>query len=184
MSCAVTRIFRPDWRTLPSSTVVTPSAAPILRTSSSFPLNANAEVREATRSASIFVSALMISSVIPSLKYSFSLSALMLRSGSTAIEACRVSVPAADRERAALSARGLDPVRASRSATRSAKARSRADWKRSSGSFSRQWATMSSSSAATARPAREISGGSSFKIAIMDSTSLSLRKARSPDNIS
>ena len=50
------------------------------------PLNANEAVREATRNAATRVSALMISSVIPSLKYSFSGSALRLTNGSTAIE--------------------------------------------------------------------------------------------------
>jgi hypothetical protein len=62
------RSLRPDWRTLPSRTVPTPRADPILRTSSSLPLKAKEEVRDATRSASMLVRALMISSVMPSLK--------------------------------------------------------------------------------------------------------------------
>ena len=49
-------------------------------------LNANDEVREATCKPGTLASALMISSVIPSLKYSFSGSALMLASGSTTID--------------------------------------------------------------------------------------------------
>ena len=49
------------------------------------PLNAKDDVRDATCMPGTFASALMISSVIPSLKYSFSGSALMLASGSTAI---------------------------------------------------------------------------------------------------
>ena len=40
--------------------------------SSFLPLNANDEVRDATRSACTFESALMISSAMPSVKYSFS----------------------------------------------------------------------------------------------------------------
>ena len=48
-------------------------------------MNAKQEVREATWIPGTFASALMISSVIPSLKYSFSGSALMLASGSTAM---------------------------------------------------------------------------------------------------
>ena len=79
----------PACRTLPSSTVRTPSSRPICRTSASLPLKANADVREATRSASIRRSALMISSVMPSLKYSASAPGLMLRNGRTAIEASR-----------------------------------------------------------------------------------------------
>jgi hypothetical protein len=54
--------------------------------SSLFPLKAKDEVRAATRSAWIFDSALMISSATPSVKYSFSASALMLTNGSTAMD--------------------------------------------------------------------------------------------------
>src|SRR3989441_9680876 len=54
--------------------------------SSFFPLNANDDVRAATRNAWILVRALMISSAMPSVKYSFSGSALMLTNGSTAID--------------------------------------------------------------------------------------------------
>ena len=43
---------------------------------------------------------------------------------------------------------------------------------------------MSSSFAATGRPGRDRSDGSSRRIAIMVSISLSLRKARSPESIS
>ena len=49
-------------------------------------LNANDDVRDATRSALIVVSALMISSAMPSVKYPFSRSALMSANGSTAID--------------------------------------------------------------------------------------------------
>ena len=64
------------------------SASPIFRISESWPLNANADVRDATRSPSSLARALMISSVMPSAKYSLSLSALMFANGSTAMEAC------------------------------------------------------------------------------------------------
>ena len=79
------RIRFPTLRTLPSSTEVTPSFSPISRTSACLPLKAKEEVREATCTPGTLASALMISSVIPSLKYSFSGSALMLVSGRTAI---------------------------------------------------------------------------------------------------
>ena len=55
-------------------------------TSTDLPLNENDDVRAATWRPSICVSALMISSEIPSLKYSFSGSGLMLAKGSTAID--------------------------------------------------------------------------------------------------
>src|SRR5881392_3310527 len=54
--------------------------------SSLFPLNANADVRDATSSAQTLVSALIISSLIPSVKNSFSASALMFVNGRTAID--------------------------------------------------------------------------------------------------
>src|SRR2546425_458559 len=51
-----------------------------------FPLKAKADVRDATSNAWILLSALMISSATPSVKYSFSGSALMLTNGSTAMD--------------------------------------------------------------------------------------------------
>src|SRR4030095_4052673 len=54
-------------------------------TSIDLPLNENDEVRAATRRPSICPSALMISSEMPSLKNSFSASALKLANGNTAI---------------------------------------------------------------------------------------------------
>src|SRR5258707_1035656 len=57
------------------------------------PLKAKAEVRDATRSSSTFASPLISSSVIPSEKYSLSLSLPMLTNGRTAIE-LRGAVPA------------------------------------------------------------------------------------------
>src|SRR5258705_7297502 len=86
MSCAITRRRLPALRTLPSSTVLTLSCSPTRRMSWFLPLNANADVRAATRNAWILVSALMISSAMPSVKYSFSGSALMFTNGSTAID--------------------------------------------------------------------------------------------------
>src|SRR6266550_6914118 len=54
--------------------------------SSVLPLYANDEVRDATLRDLIFEIALMISSAIPSVKYSFSASALMFVNGRTAID--------------------------------------------------------------------------------------------------
>jgi hypothetical protein len=85
-SWAVIRIRLPIFRTLPVSTEPTPSFSPTWAISTSLPLNAKQEVREATWSPGTLESAPMISSVIPSLKYSFSGSALMLASGSTATD--------------------------------------------------------------------------------------------------
>ena len=93
ISCAVTRIRSPARRTLPSSTLVTPSACAMWRTSSFLPLNENADVRAITFSPSTCASALMISSARPSPKYSFSRSALRLANGSTAIDAATSAVP-------------------------------------------------------------------------------------------
>ena len=50
------------------------------------PLNANDDVRDATRSAVTFERALRISSAIPSAKNSVSASALMLTKGRTAMD--------------------------------------------------------------------------------------------------
>ena len=65
----------------------------------------------------------MISSVMPSLKYSASLSALMLRNGSTAIDASAGDAPemAAEADGADAADSGASPSQAAR-----AKARSRA----------------------------------------------------------
>ena len=56
------------------------------RRSSFFPLNENADVLAATRKSGSWASALMISSAIPSLKYSFSGSVLMFANGNTAMD--------------------------------------------------------------------------------------------------
>ena len=80
------RSLFPIFRTLPSSTVDTFSLRPMSRMSSLLPLNAKDDVREATRSDWILVSALMISSAMPSVKYSLFDSALMSANGSTATD--------------------------------------------------------------------------------------------------
>src|SRR2546430_17192258 len=56
-----------------------------------FPFRANADVREAIRRPSTLVSALISSSLMPSLRYSFSGSALAFTNGSTAMERDRKS---------------------------------------------------------------------------------------------
>src|SRR5256886_1979826 len=76
----------PAFRTLPSRTVATLSWRPSIRTSCSLRLRANVDVRDATRSPSTRASAVISSSVMPSLKYSFSGSALRFTNGSTAID--------------------------------------------------------------------------------------------------
>jgi hypothetical protein len=53
------------------------------------------------------------------------------------------------------------------------KAKSRADWKRSSGFFSRQWRTMRSRTGLRAPLLSAISGGSSFRIAVIVSAVVS-----------
>jgi len=63
-------------------------------------------------------------------------------------------------------------VDASESDSRS-KARSRADWNRCSGSFSRQWRTMRSRPGGIWRLVAERSGGSSFRIALIVSADVS-----------
>src|SRR5688500_5040949 len=89
MSWAVIRSRSPALRTLPSRTVPTLSWRPISLTLSLFPLKAKAEVRAATRSPSTLVRAVMISSVIPSEKYSFAPSGLMFTKGRTAMDVAR-----------------------------------------------------------------------------------------------
>ena len=66
----------------------------------------------------------------------------------------------------------------------SAKARSRAEWKRSSRFFSRQRRTMRSNAGEAPLAAATISGGSSRRIALIVSTAVLPLKARFPENIS
>src|SRR5438093_1844939 len=86
MSCAVMRTWLPAFVTLPSRTAPTLSFVPMVRTSSFLPLKANDEVRAATYNPETLDSVVIRSSVMPSLKYSFSLSELMLTNGSTATD--------------------------------------------------------------------------------------------------
>jgi hypothetical protein len=72
--------------TLPSRIASTCSCALMLSIGSFLPLKANDEVRAATRKPDTLESAVIKSSVMPSLKYSFSLSELMLTNGNTAID--------------------------------------------------------------------------------------------------
>ena len=76
----------PCLRTDPSTMLVTPSVSPTLRRSSFFPLKWNDDVRPATFSPFTRASASRSSSVIPSEKYSCSLSELRFTNGSTAID--------------------------------------------------------------------------------------------------
>src|SRR3989442_183411 len=89
MSCATIRTRSPARRTLPSSSVATPSFAAIARSPSWRFLKGITEVREITSRARIFDSCAMTSSVIPSAKYSFSGSALRFTNGSTATARAR-----------------------------------------------------------------------------------------------
>src|ERR1700674_402802 len=80
------RSLVPTFLTLPSRTAETFSFRPISAMSALFPLNAKDDVRDATRSDWILVRALMISSAIPSAKYSLSGSALMFANARTATD--------------------------------------------------------------------------------------------------
>ena len=68
------------------------SLRPISLMSSLFPLNANDDVRDATRNACTLLSALMISSAIPSQKKSWSCCGLMSENASTAIDLADVFI--------------------------------------------------------------------------------------------
>ena len=85
----MTLIRLPAFRTLPSRMWSTLSVLPISANSTSFPRKKNDDVRPATFRPGMLASTLMISSASPSLKYSFSLSALMLANGSTATDGSR-----------------------------------------------------------------------------------------------
>src|SRR5208282_2491802 len=61
-------------------------------------------------------------------------------------------------------------------------ATSRAESKRSAGFFSRQWRTIRSIAGGTARFSSEISGGSSFRIALIASADVSPLNARLPES--
>ena len=118
MSCATMRTRSPARRTLPSSSAVAPSVAPISRRLCVRCLNGMTELREITLSARIFERCAMTSSVMPSAKYSFSGSALRLRKGSTATAVARGRDGAG-----AMSAAANSPTVAKRSAGTLASAR-------------------------------------------------------------
>ena len=94
MSCVVMRMRLPARRTLPCSTVATWSCSPTTRSSCCLPLNENADMRAATCRPSTRDSALMMSSAIPSPKYSFCLSSLKFTNGSTAIDCAGAAIGA------------------------------------------------------------------------------------------
>ena len=78
----------PALRTLPSSTWLTLSSRATFGTSTCLPLNMKALLRETTDSAETLLRSVMMSSVMPSLKYSCSGSPLMLAKGSTQMATC------------------------------------------------------------------------------------------------
>ena len=84
--CTTIRTRCPARRTLPSSTAPTPSSSAIAVIFLVVFLYCMEDVREITLSALTFESWAMMSSVIPSLKYSFSGSVLMFSNGSTATD--------------------------------------------------------------------------------------------------
>ena len=161
----------PALRTLPSRTVETPSRSAIARMSSRRSLKRNDEVRAATRRPGTCASALISSSVIPSLKYSFPASELTLRNGSTATETgTRAASP--------------ETLPRSGAAERSENARSLADWKRSGGFLRRQRRRTLSRLAGTAIPSSARSRGSSRRTATRLSEAVAAAKARRPVSIS
>src|SRR6478609_639796 len=85
-SCALIRTRPPALRTLPSTTWVTLSSRATLGMSTCLSLYMNAVLLEITASAETLLRSVMMSSVMPSLKYSCSESPLMLANGSTQTE--------------------------------------------------------------------------------------------------
>src|SRR3954469_9312454 len=79
-------------RTLPSKTWLTLSWPATCRTSMDFPLKVKAVLRDTTFSADTLLKSVMMSSLMPSLKYSCSASPLMLANGRTQMEKCSVRV--------------------------------------------------------------------------------------------
>ena len=77
------RTLSPTFRTLPSSTCDTLSALATSHTFTDRPLNVNAVLRAMTSSADTFDRSVVMSSQMPSLKYSCSGSPLMFWNGST-----------------------------------------------------------------------------------------------------
>ena len=167
-SWAVMRSRSPDFRTVPSSTAETPSSAPMARISCGFPFRAKADVREAMRKPSTFVRALISSSLMPSLRYSFSGSALAFTNGSTAME------------RVLATSDGTAPSRvSSRAAVNSATLGNR-----SAGAFARARASACSTAAgASGRCARSGVGGS-LRCLAMRARALVPENGGAPANIS
>jgi len=94
---AVMTTLSPDRLTLPARMCASLSVSAITWIERPWPLNANDDVRAGTRRSGICASALSSSSVIPSEKYSLSVSPLMFSNGMTAtdrsIEAVASTVP-------------------------------------------------------------------------------------------
>ncbi len=152
----------PARRTLPSRIAPAPSVLPISPRLSSRLLKAITDVREITFSERTFDRFAITSSVMPSVKNSFSGSALKLRNGRTAT----VGAPPAPNPASTLCA----PL----TSCWSVKTRSRADWNRRSAFFSRQWRTTSATAPGIAPP---ISGGSAPRTATIVSATEPFRKA-------
>src|SRR6516225_3924503 len=87
INCPVIRTFPEALRTDPSRTYRTPSLRPTSLTSTALPLNVKLELRAITNNHLKRESAVMISSTIPSAKYSCLGSSLMFSNGRTAMEA-------------------------------------------------------------------------------------------------
>ena len=86
ISWALIRTRPPALRTLPSRMWLTSSFRAISRQSIDCPLKVKAVLRAITPSAEIFDRSVVMSSLIPSLKYSCSESPLMFWKGSTQID--------------------------------------------------------------------------------------------------
>src|SRR6185312_3411950 len=93
INCALIRTRPPALRTLPSSTCVTLSSRATFGTSTCLPLYRNEPLRDTTSSADTLLRSVMMSSLMPSLKYSCSGSPLMLTNGNTQIEKHAGSLP-------------------------------------------------------------------------------------------
>ena len=82
---------KPALRTLPSSTWLTSSSRATLGRSTFWPLNRKLLLREMTKRAETLERSVMISSLMPSEKYSCSGSPLILAKGETQMESLRVA---------------------------------------------------------------------------------------------
>ena len=170
-----TRFF--ERRTLPSTSMPTPSAAPTSRRLCWCFLNAMTEVREVTRSVRIFARCAITSSVIPSAKNSFSGSALMFTNGRTATDGT-TSPPSAGM--------ALPPENGESASFNppSSPTRSCVDAYRPSGLFARHRSTIRRSATGAPGAARASGSGSSRITAVIVSGALARAKARLPVSIS